>query len=211
MKTLILAACVIMSAGPLASAEGADKASRKSGAKSRKTAVEASRSTSTVPTKPDAAQDDKKPKTRTVHELIALVMAQGKERVVKSPSAENLGLTPGAATKAIRYKAGISPDGREHAFEVLYGEIGEGAGKPYGLVWGRIKVSKKEGVRVIEDGWVLRLSTECVLQAAFKSEGKEGSVIQTRYPTGSSEAQRIYAQERQFYLEDSLQLEMSLR
>ncbi|MBI4677519.1 MAG: hypothetical protein HY748_08050 [Elusimicrobia bacterium] len=206
-----MAAGLLMAALPLSAAQGADKPARKSEVKSRKLAQEVIQSTSTVSTKADAARTDKKPKTRILQELIALVLAQGKERAVKSPSAENLGLTPGAATKAIRYKTDISPDEKEHAFEVLYSMTGEATGKPYGLVWSRTKVSRKEGIKVIDESWTLRLSTECVLQAAFKAEGKEGAVVQTKYPTDSSEAQRIFEQERRFYLVDSLALEMSLR
>ncbi|MBI5884072.1 MAG: hypothetical protein HZB91_13335 [Elusimicrobia bacterium] len=210
MKTLLLAACVFLPAGPLHAAQGVDKTSGKTEAKSTKTAAKAAENASTSQTKPEATQEDKKPERRTFKDLIDFALAQGVDRPMKSPSAENLGLTPGAAAKAFRYKSTIAPDGQEHGFYVLYRPAKKGSAEPYGQVWRLTRIHSNAGSRQT-DAWSLRLSLEGTLEAAFKAEGDEGAVVQTKYPIDSPEVRKIYEQERRFFLEESLQLKPSLR
>ncbi|MBI4422205.1 MAG: hypothetical protein HY554_00665 [Elusimicrobia bacterium] len=159
---------------------------------------------------PAADKKEKKPKSRTVKQLVELAVERGEDADIPADMAELLGFgAVDTATKRLRYEPDSTPDGKEHAFGVVLGKNDSGRPVPKAL---RISVveGKASGDEVFMDGYMFRASLAGALEKAFHNSGKSGEVESKEVAITDPGVKARFRAEMNFHLREALRLGLEL-
>jgi hypothetical protein len=151
-----------------------------------------------------------KPKSRSLDAFVQEVLTNGRDRTMNSDTTGAVGLSGDMPSKAIRYKASISPDQRGHAFHILYQTTSDGKLETTNMIW----ISEKKqtvGSDQYFDSMNFLVSMTGELKAAASFKGKVNNTLPVKLNIKSAKVKEAFAAEKRFYLADSVPLEYSTK